>query len=46
MGQPYQQMPGSAGGFGRGNQSAGGQWGQPSAGGFGNVGNGFGGYPG
>ncbi|KAF2233413.1 hypothetical protein EV356DRAFT_516430 [Viridothelium virens] len=46
MGQPYQQMPGSAGGFGRGNQSAGGQWGQPSAGGFGNVGNGFGGYQG
>ncbi|KAI9667317.1 MAG: hypothetical protein M1821_000132 [Bathelium mastoideum] len=46
MGQPYQQMPGSAGGFGRGSQSAGGQWGQPSAGGFGNVGNGFGGYQG
>ncbi|KAI9842565.1 MAG: hypothetical protein M1837_007078 [Sclerophora amabilis] len=42
----YGQMPGSAGGYGRGNQTPGSQWGQPSAGGFGNVGNGFGGYQG
>ncbi|KAF2462167.1 hypothetical protein BDY21DRAFT_277717 [Lineolata rhizophorae] len=45
MGQPYQQMPGSAGGYGRGNQG-GGQWPQQGAGNFGNVNNGFGGYQG
>jgi len=44
--QGYGQMPGSAGGYGRGSQTPGSQWGQPSAGGFGNVGNGFGGYQG
>ncbi|KAH0536521.1 hypothetical protein FGG08_006617 [Glutinoglossum americanum] len=42
----YGQMPQSAGGYGRGNQAPGAQWGQASAGGFGNVGNGFGGYQG
>lgn len=45
MTQPYQQMPGSAGGYGRGGQPQG-QWGQPNAGNFGQVNNGFGGYQG
>jgi nucleolysin TIA-1/TIAR len=47
MGQsPYQQMPNSAGGFGRGNQG-GGQWAPTTPGGFaGNMNNGFGGYQG
>ena len=42
----YGQMPGSAGGYGRGNAAPASQWGPPSAGGFANVGNGFGGYQG
>lgn len=42
---PYQGMPQSAGGYGRGNGPATpGGWGGNSAGGFGQVGNGFGGY--
>jgi nucleolysin TIA-1/TIAR len=45
MTQPYQQMPGSAGGYGRGAQPAQ-QWGQPNTGNFGQVNNGFGGYQG
>lgn len=45
MAQPYQQMPGSAGGFGRGNAGAQ-QWAQPTPGGFGQVNNGFQGYSG
>lgn len=44
MHQGFQQMPNSAGGFGRGNQG-GNQWGPGTPGGFGN-GNGFGGYQG
>ncbi|TKA82339.1 hypothetical protein B0A49_00080 [Cryomyces minteri] len=44
MGQPYQQMPGSAGGYRGGNQTPSGQWSQPSAANFGN--NGYGGYQG
>lgn len=47
MGQGgYGQMPTSAGGYNRNNQGPNSQWGQPNAGGFGNVGNGFGGYQG
>jgi nucleolysin TIA-1/TIAR len=46
MAQPYQQMPGSAGGYGRGGQPAQQQWGQPQPGNFGQVNNGFGGYQG
>lgn len=43
--QGYGGMPQSAGGYGRGNGPATpGGWGAQSAGGFGNVGNGFGGY--
>lgn len=41
--QPYQQMPGSAGGYGRGGQPQQ-QWGQPTQGNFNQ--NGFGGYQG
>ncbi|KAF2269890.1 hypothetical protein CC78DRAFT_452513 [Lojkania enalia] len=41
--QPYQQMPGSAGGYGRGGQPQQ-QWGQPNQGNFNQ--NGFGGYQG
>ncbi|KAF2140728.1 uncharacterized protein K452DRAFT_229800 [Aplosporella prunicola CBS 121167] len=44
MTSPYQQMPGSAGGFGRGSNA--GQWAQPTPGGFGGVNNGFQGYQG
>ncbi|KAF2251214.1 hypothetical protein BU26DRAFT_423616 [Trematosphaeria pertusa] len=43
MAQPYQQMPGSAGGYGRGGQPQQ-QWGQPNQGNFNQ--NGFGGYQG
>jgi nucleolysin TIA-1/TIAR len=42
MAQPYQQMPGSAGGYGRGQPQQ--QWGQPTQGNFNQ--NGFGGYQG
>ncbi|KAI5807072.1 hypothetical protein EDC01DRAFT_625973 [Geopyxis carbonaria] len=43
--QAYGGMPQSAGGYGRGNgPTTPGGWGAQSAGGFGNVGNGFGGY--
>ncbi|KAF2654632.1 hypothetical protein K491DRAFT_600430 [Lophiostoma macrostomum CBS 122681] len=42
--QPYQQMPGSAGGYGRGAQPQQQQWGQPTQGNFNQ--NGFGGYQG
>ncbi|KAI9837299.1 MAG: hypothetical protein M1819_000373 [Sarea resinae] len=42
----YGQMPASAGGYGRGNQTPGAQWAQPSPASFNNVGNGFSGYQG
>ncbi|KAK8248864.1 hypothetical protein IWZ00DRAFT_489832 [Phyllosticta capitalensis] len=45
MAQPYQQMPGSAGGFGRGSAATQ-QWAQPTPGGFGQVNNGYQGYSG
>ncbi|KAK7625487.1 hypothetical protein IWX47DRAFT_796308 [Phyllosticta citricarpa] len=45
MAQPYQQMPGSAGGFGRGSGAAQ-QWAQPTPGGFSQVNNGYQGYSG
>ncbi|KAK8181032.1 hypothetical protein BC567DRAFT_70895 [Phyllosticta citribraziliensis] len=45
MAQPYQQMPGSAGGFGRGSAAAQ-QWAQPTPGGFSQVNNGYQGYSG
>lgn len=45
MGQPYHQMPGSAGGYGRGNQGQG-QWAQPAPNPGAFPGNGFGGYQG
>jgi nucleolysin TIA-1/TIAR len=41
---PFQQVPNSAGGYGRGNQGQQQQWSPPSAGGYGN--NNFGGYQG
>jgi len=44
MAQPYQQMPGSAGGYGRGGQPQQQQWGQPNQGNF--PQNGFSGYQG
>lgn len=43
MAQPYQQMPGSDGGYGRGGQPQQ-QWGQPNQANFNQ--NGFGGYQG
>ncbi|KAF2087282.1 nuclear and cytoplasmic polyadenylated RNA-binding protein pub1 [Saccharata proteae CBS 121410] len=45
MTQPYQGMPASAGGYGRGNQAAQ-QWAAPSPSGFGQVNNGYQGYSG
>lgn len=45
MAQPYQQMPGSAGGYGRGAQPQQ-QWGQPNQGNFNQNGFGVGGYQG